>query len=494
MKRSLAYSMTSQAYIALIGILLMPVYLHLLGAEVFGLVGLFVAAQAWIQILDMGFTPVLSREFAQVRAGGSSIGATLSRLRTLEWLFFFISLGIVLLIFFMRDVISKHWINSQGLDFVTISQSLVLISVAVVLRWFAALYRGVLVGQERQNRVNMLLMVFATIRFVGVVPLLLILSPSASVFFVFQALVSVFELLASRFVALSGIPNIGIRANLATLKPMFPMVGGVAFLNSVWIFFTQMDKIVLSGFLSLQSYGYFTLAVVASSGILMLIQPLSQVVQPRLNFLSAKGDEDALKELYGLVSQFAVVGFVGLGMGAAFFAEPVLQIWTGSAEVARNSAPVLFWYALGNSAVGVMFAPFMLQFARGDLRLHIYIHAVLVVFLMPLLLFAAHAEGGIGTGKVFFMVNSFFILFWSPVVHHYFLPSLTWRWLFVDTLPIALLVSMVLFFGALFFPSKLTILPSLIWIAVTIFFAMLLGVFFGVHTRKFIVSQLVCFK
>ncbi|HQS29763.1 MAG TPA: oligosaccharide flippase family protein [Halothiobacillus sp.] len=495
MKYYVGLSILVQGYIALIGILLMPIYLHLLGAEAFGLIGLFLMAQAWVQILDMGFTPVLSRDIARMRAGGMAASDALTRLRALEWLFAVLVLGVVALVASTQHLIAQHWIHAHSMDAATIALCLTLIAIAVALRWFAGLYRGVLIGLEQQNRVNMLLAAFATLRFVGVIPLILYVSPSPVTFFVYQAFISAAELLASRLFAMPQMPApASTRPSLSVLKAMLPMVGSMAFLNVVWIVFTQFDKLILSGILSLKDYGYFTLAALAAGGVLMLIPPLNQVVQPRLNFLVARCDEEALKTLYSLTSQLAVVGFVGVGAGLAFFAEPVLRIWTGNPEIARISAPILFWYGLGNAIVGIMLAPFMLQFARGNLRLHVFVHAALLFFLVPAMFFAAQWQGGIGTGKVFFAINLLFLLLWSPIVHKYFLPSLTWRWLLGDTLPVVALMISILWLAAANIPPMLAPIPSMLWIACAILLAMLAGAMLGIHTRSFTIQQLRAIK
>ena len=78
-----------------------------------------------------------------------------------------------------------------------------------------------------------------------------------------------------------------------------------------------------------------------------------------------------LIELYRLISQLAVVGFVATGWRGCFFRRTNSWIWSGSPEVAQAAAPVLFWYGLANAVVGILVLPFMLQFARGQLRLHV---------------------------------------------------------------------------------------------------------------------------
>lgn len=491
MKVPMALSILTQGYTAAVGIIFMPLYLHLLGSEAFGLIGLFLMAQAWIQIVDMGFTQVISRDIARMRAGGLLETEAMERLRSLEWLFATLTVLTLALVLGTQHLIATHWIHAQEIDIATITSSLTLIAVAVVFRWFAGLYRGVLIGLEKQNRVNMLLVVFATLRFVGVFVVLIIVDPTPIVFFVYQAVVSSIELLVNRYVVVRQLPNhASLRFRMEAIKSMLPTVMSMSFLNIVWIASTQLDKLFLSGVLNLTNYGYFTLGATAASGILMLVIPFNQVVQPRLSFLVARNNEKELEELYRLASQFAVIGFVSIGVGLAFFAEPVLRIWTGSPEMAGIIAPILFWYSLRNSIIGVMLAPFMLQFARGSLRLHVLINAVLLIFLVPALFFAAQWQGGIGTGKVLFVASLFSLLLWSPVVHRFFMPRLKWRWLFGDTLPVSAIIAAIVWLAASNQPSFHQPILVLAWAVVAILASMFIGVLTGSHTRQFLFQQM----
>jgi len=52
-------------YTTTIGIVILPLYLQYLGEEAFGLVGFFIVLQAWMQLLDMGISPMLSQQTAR---------------------------------------------------------------------------------------------------------------------------------------------------------------------------------------------------------------------------------------------------------------------------------------------------------------------------------------------------------------------------------------------------------------------------------------------
>ena len=485
MKAKLLWAYLAQAYISLIGIVLAPLYLRYLGTEGFGLVGFYIMLQAWMPIFDIGLTPVLSREMSRFRAGVLTAREAATRLRTLEVVLGALAVLSVALLWVGSDWIGHNWLSAVTLSSETLAHCVALIGVAVGLRWFAGLQRAVLIGLEHQGWVNGLTAGFATLRFAGVLPLLLYVSTSPEHFFAFQVVVGGLELTAFAVIAHHLVPGgTGVRPDRRVLASMLPMAGSMAFLTAMWVVMTQIDKLILSGLLPLEEYGYFTLAVMAAGGVLVLVGPLNQVIQPRLSILAEKGDEDTLVELYRLSSQFVVVGFVSLGGGLAFFAESILLIWSGSPVVAAAAAPVLFWYGLANAMVGILVLPFMLQFARGRLRLHVIGNLILLVTLVPALVFAAQRWGAAGAGQVFFIANLLFLLFWVPVIHRYFLPILTWRWSFRDTLPAALVMVIVLGVGSKALPTGMQVSETLGWIGGVVFVTATLGMVTGDLSRS----------
>ncbi|HXA46420.1 MAG TPA: oligosaccharide flippase family protein, partial [Burkholderiaceae bacterium] len=61
MKRAIAASYSVQIFTAIIGIVMMPLYLRYLGTEAFGLIGFYSMLQTWLLLFDLGLTPTLSR-------------------------------------------------------------------------------------------------------------------------------------------------------------------------------------------------------------------------------------------------------------------------------------------------------------------------------------------------------------------------------------------------------------------------------------------------
>ena len=71
----------------LVHLLLVPFLVRRLGAEGYGLVGLFATLQAVAQVLDLGLSPTVNRELARAAAQGPPGAASRDLVRTLEWVF-----------------------------------------------------------------------------------------------------------------------------------------------------------------------------------------------------------------------------------------------------------------------------------------------------------------------------------------------------------------------------------------------------------------------
>ena len=489
-KADILISYGVQAYVSLIGLVLMPIYLRSLGAEAFGLIGLSITLQALVQLLDLGLAPSLSRQMSLYRAGALDGASLRARLRSLEWV-----LGVVAAIAMLAVALTCSWVAREWLQFEQlaegeVSSCLLAMMVAACARWLAGIYRAGLAGLEHQRTVNASLAAFATLRFVVVVPLLAYLLISPVGFFAYQALIGVCELLWLAVLLYRHLPR-GVSPRLpdtASLRQILPVAGAMAFMSAVWVAITQTDRIVLSRTLSLEAFGYYSIAILAAGSVMMLVPTLHQVLQPRMTILVAQARHDDLLRLYGMATQICTVALSALGGGLALFAEPVLWAWTGNPTVTTTAAAILFWYALANAVIALLVLPFMLQFAHGYLRLHMLGNVVLLVTLIPGLVSAALHFGAQGTGIVLLSAHVLFLLFWVPLVHRKLMPEFTWRWLLGDVLPACVATLLVLLLAAALSPVAPTRLEAGMSAGVAISLSIVAGAAAGHRTRELIVG------
>ncbi|WP_041655814.1 lipopolysaccharide biosynthesis protein [Azoarcus sp. KH32C] len=492
MKRALLASYATQIYVGLIGLVLMPVYLRYMGAEAFGLVGLFVSLQAWLQLLDLGLSPSLSREMSLYCAGMLPADLARGRLRSLECLLGGMAVLAVLGLATARDWIAHDWLNVRSLSVETVSSCLVWMGGAAAARWLAGLYRAGLAGMERQLSVNAAVATFSTLKFVGVIPLLAFWTSEPRAFFAYQALIGGFELVTFAALMYHILPRATrpVWPSWSALRGMLPVAGAMAFLSGMWVFLTQIDKLILSRALSLEVFGYYSVAVAAAGSVLTLVPPLNQVLLPRMTILAAQGRTEDLKQIFCMATQCSAVVFTATGAVLAILADPVLWVWTGSRAVADQAAPILFWYGLANGLIGVLTLPFMLQFAFGYLRLHIVGNLVLGLTLLPALGAAATYYGAKGAGGVLFAANLMFLLFWIPLVYRKLMPDLTWRWLGRELMPPACATLLVVVAFAAMMPMAPSRIEAAGLLIAAVSASALAGVAAGNRTRALIATAL----
>lgn len=442
-KRNILANYVSQLYVTLMGIVMVPIYVRYMGAEAYGLVGFFLMLQAWFQLLDMGLTPTMARATASFN-GGAGDGLNLRRLlRALESVFIGIAILGVAGMMAGAGFIADSWLKVQYLSLVEVQHAVMLIAVIVALRWVCGLYRGAINGFERLVWLSNFNIAITTARFVLVIPFFIYVGASPTQFFSYQLVIAVLELVGLLMHTYRLLPKIdgGQRVSWQwkQLRGVLRFSLSLAFTGSVWVLVTQTDKLVLSKLLLLTDYAYFTMAVLVASGVLVISNPISVALLPRLTKLFAAGDDAGLIRLYRNATQLVAMVAIPITLMLAFFAEQILWAWTGDAEIALQAAPVLTLYALGNGVLALGAFPYYLQFAKGDLKLHVIGNTLFVSLLIPTLIWATTHYGMIGAGWAWLSANALYFLIWVPTVHGRFAPGMHMRWLLQDVGAITLL-------------------------------------------------------
>jgi O-antigen/teichoic acid export membrane protein len=475
LKKNIIANYASQLYVTAIGILILPLYIKYMGAEAYGLVGFFTMLQAWFAILDLGLTPTIGRETARYHGGAMSALAYRQLFRALSMIFGAIALVGGSGLWLLSEVIATRWLVVNDLPLSEVILAVQIMAVSVALRWMGGLYRGVITGSERLVWLSAFNALIATLRFIAVFVSMWLYGYTPYVFFLHQLVVALLEVtglfMVSRFL-LPAIRSLEqpIGWSIQPVKAFLKFALTIAFTSSVWVLVTQTDKLILSGILPLADYGYFTLAVLVASGIMVVSGPISSAIMPRMAKLHAEGKHEEMLKVYRNATQLVSVIAGSAAITVAYCAEPLLYVWTGDREIAINSAPVLSLYALGNSVLVVSAFPYYLQYALGNLRYHLIGNLVTMCVLIPAIIAAASCYGGVGAGWAWLGVNSLYLVFWVGYVHYKIAPNLHVNWLLKDVLiiyvPVLLMLSILLVWP-LMFESRLVIFMVLVLISVS---------------------------
>ena len=436
LKRNIIANYASQIYVTLTGICMVPLYISFMGAEAYGLVGFFAMLQALFALLDMGLTPTIARETARFNGGAMDAMSYRRLFRALEGVFLLMAVVGGVALFLLSGSIAHDWLKATSLPVIEIQQCLQMMSFIIAMRWMAGLYRGAISGAERLVWLGNYNALFATLRFVLVLPLLIFVSAAPTTFFGFQLAIALVELVGLLIFAYHLLPKLPngqrIQWEWAPLKPLLKFSLTISFTASVWVLVTQTDKLVLSKILPLADYGYFTLAVLLASGIMIVSGPISSAIMPRMTRLEAESKHAEMIVVYRQATQLVTVLAMPVALVLALFSKQVLWAWTGDAELVEKAAPVLSLYACGYVILAISAFPYYLQYAKGDLKLHLIGNLFFVGLLIPTLIWTTINFEMIGAGWAWLTANLIYFLLWVPLVHHRFAPGLHWPWLTRD--------------------------------------------------------------
>lgn len=450
-RSNIAAGYVAQIYISIIGVAILPVYIKYLGIEAYGLVGFFAMMQAWFNVLDLGLTPTVTKETTRFKGG--VITALIFRriLRALQIVFILIAIAGASSIILSAQYIAQQWLKVDKLPIAHVYESLQLIALGVAMRWVAGLYRACLAGAELLVWLATTNSLIATLRFVFVLPIIIWVDNSIVTFFLYQLAVSIVELFILLIKVKSWVPRLGkseiigwkLQNLFSPLRQTISFSLTIAFTATVGIVVANLDKLILSKLIPLENYGYYSLAVIVASSLLIVSGPINSALLPRLANLNSIGHHEELLKLYGQATQLVAVVVLPVAMIMIFLGEELLLVWTGDELIAKHAWQILAMYAVGNTFMAFSALPYYLQFAKGDLRMHLFGNALFVVFMVPLIIWMAGLYGAIGAGFVWMLSNILYFILWIGLVHERFSKSLHLSWLKINIIPIFIPVLIV---------------------------------------------------
>lgn len=451
LKKNVIANFLGQGWTALMGLAFIPLYIKHLGVEAYGLIGIFAIFQAWMTMLDMGMTPTLVREMARYKAGATSAESILDLLRSMEWICATVALILIGIFWFAAPLLAESWLKVKSLPISSVKQAIFLMGIIVAARLCEELYRAAIRGMQKQVWLNSVQAILATFRWAGVLIILAFISPTIQVFFVWQGLISVISIITYARKTYQWLPDStrGGHFSLHLIKGVGRFAGGMATITLLGLLLTQVDKLLLSGLLSLEQFGYYALAGVVAGGLAQLITPINAAIYPKFTELVTRQDEVALIKTYHESCQLMSAVIIPPALVIAAFAKPLLLLWTGDHAMTSVVAPILSLLVLGTLLNGFMNIPYMLQLAHGWTGYAIRVNLVAIAIIIPAILWAVPKYGAIGAAWIWIALNAAYVLIGVHFMYHRLLPEQKWRW-YCESIIKPLLVGAFVSFGLAF--------------------------------------------
>jgi O-antigen/teichoic acid export membrane protein len=433
-KKNIAANFISNGLGAILAIAFVPVYIHFLGIESYGLIGVSATLQGMLTLLDMGLSVTLNREMARLCAQGNKAQEMRNMVRTLELIYWAVAALIGVTVFAAAPMIAHRWVHASQLSQETITQAIRIMAMIIAVQWPFSLYSGGLLGLQRQVLLSAIMVSIALTRSLGAVFILWKVSPTIQAFFSWQIVTALLQTVLAALLLWRNLPVADCRASFQRdlLRRTWRFAAGMSGISVTVLILTQTDKVILSRLLSLELFGYYMLAAGVAAAPMILVGPFFTAMYPRFTQLVTLGDQLRLKEIYHQSCQSLAAIILPIAIVMAFFSREILFLWTRNAAIAEQAHLILSLLVTGFTLNGLMNLPYALQLAHGWTKLAFFVNVAAVILLVPLVIILTISYGGVGAAIVWVILNGGFVLINIQLMHRRLLIGEQWRWYFED--------------------------------------------------------------
>ncbi len=445
LSRNILANYGSQVWSAVINLAFIPIYIKLIGIEAYGLIGFYALLQAWMGLLDAGLSPTIGREIAKSTASVSKIFPIKDLIKTIEITVFALGIISLVAITLCADWISREWVNPRLLTKEEINNSIRLMGLIIATRLIEGIYRSCIVGLQKQVFLSVLIATLSTIRAVGCVIVLIYIDQAIQTFFAWQAIMSILTVAIYKIALKNLLPNemSGGKLSLKAILKIKKFASGMLGISIMSLMLTQVDKIILSKILSLQEFGYYTLAVIISSSLYILVAPITQALMPAMVQLKQGKRLGEMVDKFHLGSQLNSILAGNFALLIIFQSHNILMAWTNDIELTSITAPILSILSTGFLFNILMWMPHETLLAHGNSRLPFIISIFQVAIILPSMLIITPIYGVMGAAYIWLIMCVGYFFIGSLLIFPKIYPINKIKW-FINDILIPLLPSCIM--------------------------------------------------
>jgi len=422
-------------------------YIDILGVESYAIINFYTVILGLLAFADAGLTATLTRELAR----DISIAEKSNLVHTFERIYVFICLCIAIFIIFSANVIANSFLASSNYTPTTVANYLRLIGVGVALQLFSTLYEGGVNGLQQQVLTNKIRIIWSFFRS-GVVLVPIYFFPKLEIYFIWQVICNLIILLVLRNSLLRLLPNqrpiFSVSLIKSTGKYALGMMG-IAFISAINI---QIDKLVTSKYLTMEQFGYYSIASTLAQLPTMVVMPIVTAVFPLLSLFVSQNDIVSTVKTFHKYSFLITTIATPIAMCIGLYSVSLITLWTGKPEIAQSTEYVVKMLVIGGLFLCMQFTVFYLALANGYTKINLYTGIVCLIIVIPLIIYSITNFGMIGATFPWVLINvsSFFLIGIHIVTK--FLPKQLSSWLIWDVfLPIIVTLIVVILIEMIFF-------------------------------------------
>lgn len=384
-------------WMGVISLVFIPFYFRKLGSEQWGIVAICVALQSLFSLLDAGLAQIMPRDVARVSTDPKN---TLKVYKVYAHAYICLALIGFLLAQLAIPWLTVHWF-SDGKEF-SFDDRLAfhLVMVQFLFQFANNANTGFWNGVQSQSLANWRLCFFGTLKHISAVLLVLIWQPTALAYllpFVAIAAVEYFSNFRHIMFGFKGIqlpsPRYQDYLNLAKETGVF-FVGVL-----LGMLASQMDRIVLTHYVSAASFGVYAVVLSLGLAFMQLQAPLVRAFLPKIAADDPSKEKRSFIHLAVGITIFCVLPCIIFGLASS----AVLQFWIASPEVTQEGSfalRMIFFGVALNAIYQLVYQKLLIQ-NKGAVI--VKINSLIMLITVPVLILTS-TEIGISAGGIYWFL------------------------------------------------------------------------------------------
>ena len=352
-RRNLIANYGGTLVVAAAQVLTIPLYLRNLGEQDWGMLSALLALAATVLVFEAGVSQSVARGIAE----GTDPRRLIDRasFALLERRYVLVTAGGAVLLLTLSPLLGRLLLPDDHGRSATLAAIAVSMASAQIV---GSLYRGVLIGQGAQVRLNLLLIGMTLVRHASGIT-----AATAG-----AGLEAVAAVLAASFVLEAALRRLALKPLLTPFderpftRPATRTTGVrlLALAGMLGALSTQVDRLFIGSVVGAEALGYYAIAAMLSLAVLQFVYPIANAFMPRLaQFAGPCAAGSAMARSYRFLGVMMVVAWVA----AAAFLHWGLEIWLPEGRSIDAAATVrrLFLLHLAGTTINALCIPLHLR-------------------------------------------------------------------------------------------------------------------------------------
>lgn len=397
--RNIFSNYLSAIWVGSLSILFIPLYLKMLSPAGWGVVALCLSMQAFWSLLDVGLSQVMPRDVARVLNNHQKLIETFS-------LFAKSYMGIAIIAFLVGqltvNLFMEYWAPG-GLTALGNQEWLFrLVYIQFLFQFSNNAHTGYWNGTQMQGLANLRLCIFSTAKHIGALSLMYLWKPDPVSYGLSFAFFSFIEWFLNRKTIFKALGLDGLlRIPLLEFKKLLIETGILAFAIFVGMLISQVDRIVLSKMVSIESFGRYVIVASLGLAFMQLQNPLVRAFFPKLVTSADVNSKRYYKAMTGLIFITCMVPCLLV----ALLAPNVLDFWLSDRNTIVEGVTSLRLILIAVAINAIYQIPYQRIILKGMGFIVLKINLIVLTVILPLIIFLT-PRIGISAGGVSWVVGA----------------------------------------------------------------------------------------